>query len=314
MRIKIGTRGSTLALRQAHWVKDQLETACFDTHCEIVTIKTAGDRFTDMSLFRLPDKGFFTKDIEKALLSGAIDIAVHSAKDLPTKIPGELTIGAVPFRQLSNDVLITGKKYGTRERTGLRNLRPGAEIGTSSLRRKSQLLYFRRDFQIVDLRGNLDTRIKKLYTQKLDGIIVAYAGVKRLNLENKISEIIGHEIMLPAAGQGALALEIRRDDGDIMGVISTLNHGESLAAVAAERSFLKRLRAGCHAPVGACGRIEENSLEITGMVASLDGSHMVKRSVKGKSEDAERLGAMLAEELLDAGGAEILRALEKRGV
>jgi len=312
MRIKIGTRGSTLALWQAHWVKDQLEKAAAGTRCELVIIKTTGDRFTDMTLFQQPDTGFFTKDIEKALLDKTIDIAVHSAKDLPTEIPDELTIGVVPLRERNNDVLVTGQKSGKQDMTGLRTLRPGAKVGTSSLRRKSQLLYYRNDFQVVDLRGNLDTRIKKLYDQGLDGIIVSYAGVKRLNFESMISEIIEHEVMLPAAGQGALALEIRRDDGDVMEVLKNLNHGESMTSVAAERSFLRRLKAGCHAPVGVYCRVEGDGMQITGMIADIDGSCMVRRSMRGGSEAAEQIGVMLAEEVIDAGGSDILKKIETR--
>ena len=308
MRIKIGTRGSVLALWQAHWVKDRLETADKDIRCEIVIIKTAGDRFTDMALFQQPDKGFFTKDIEEDLLCKTIDIAVHSAKDLPTEIPGDLVIGAVPFREMSNDVLITGEKGA------LKNLQSGAKIGTSSLRRKAQLLYFRRDFRIVDLRGNLDTRMKKLLKKELDGIIVAYAGVKRLDCEKRISEIIEHEVMLPAAGQGALALEVRRDDPDIMEAVKILNHNESMVSVNAERSFLKRLRAGCRAPVGAYSYIKEGTIKIAGMIAAIDGTCIVKKRMQGKSEDSERIGIMLAEELLKSGGAEILDGIEMRRI
>ncbi|NOY07284.1 MAG: hydroxymethylbilane synthase [Spirochaetes bacterium] len=310
MRIKIGTRGSVLALWQAHWVKDRLEAEVKGIKCEIVIIKTAGDRFTGMSLFQQPDKGFFTKDIEEDLLCKTIDIAVHSAKDLPTEIPGDLVIGAVPFREMSNDVLITGAG----EKGVLKDLQSGAKIGTSSLRRKAQLLYLRRDFRIVDLRGNLDTRIKKLLEKELDGIIVAYAGVKRLDYEKRVSEIIEHEVMLPAAGQGALALEVRRDDSNIMEVVKTLNHKESMVSVNSERSFLKRLRAGCRAPVGAYSYIKEGTIKIAGMIAAVDGTCVVKKRMQGKSDDAERIGIKLAEELLKSGGAEILGGIEMRRV
>ncbi len=308
MRIKIGTRGSVLALWQAHWVKNRLETGIKGIKCEIVIIKTAGDRFTGMALFQQPDKGFFTKDIEENLLCKTIDIAVHSAKDLPTEIPGELVIGAVPFREMSNDVLITGG------RETLKDLQSGAKIGTSSLRRKAQLLNFRGDFRIVDLRGNLDTRIKKLLSEELDGIIVAYAGVKRLGYENRISEIIEHEVMLPAAGQGALALEVRREDPEIMEAVKALNDNDSMISVNAERSFLKKLRAGCRAPVGAYSYIKENTIKIAGMIAPIDGTCIVKKRIQGKSEDAERIGIMLAEELLKSGGAEILDKIEMRRI
>lgn len=207
MSIKIGTRGSRLALRQAHWVKEKIETLFDREHCEIVPIKTRGDKIASGALYWQEGKGFFTKEIEEALKDELVDIAVHSAKDLPTEIPDCLMVGAVPPREINNDVLIS------KDGKTLKSLQKGAKIGTSSLRRKSQLLHFRKDLHIIDLRGNLDTRIKKLHTTDLDAIVVAYAGVRRLALEHTISEIISHEIILPAAGQGALAEEILLNGG-----------------------------------------------------------------------------------------------------
>ncbi len=303
MKIKIGTRGSQLALWQANWVKTMLESKDEIKECEIVTIKTTGDRFTDMSLFQQPDKGFFTKEIEENLLCGSIDIAVHSAKDLPTEIPENLVIGAVLPREVSSDVLITIRGKGDR----LSNLPSGAKIGTSSLRRKALLLHFRNDFKVVELRGNLDTRIKKLSQEKLDGIVVAYAGVKRLGYENRISEIINHEVVLPAVGQGAVALEVRRDDSDIMETIKMLNHKASMTSIRAERSFLKRLHAGCRAPVAAYSELHGDSIKITGMIATVDGNYVIRDSITGNKENAEEIGKILAEKLLASGGNEILK-------
>jgi len=300
MRFKIGTRGSKLALWQAHWVKEKIEELFAHVNCEIVVIKTKGDQLAAAKLLEQNGKGFFTKEIEEVLIDKRVDAAVHSAKDLPTEIPDDLIVGAIPSREINNDVLISKN-----EKT-LQTLPARAKIGTSSLRRKSQLLRFRKDLEIVDLRGNLDTRIKKLNTTDLDGIIVAYAGAKRLNLEHLISETISNEIILPAVGQGAIAIEIRKNDIDVYRIVEKLNHKESWFSIMAERSFLRRLRGGCQVPVGAYGYIDDDVLVLEGMVSTLDGMKVIRKIMRGKAEDAEGIGKVLAEEILQEGGDEIM--------
>jgi hydroxymethylbilane synthase len=303
-KIKIGTRGSKLALWQANWVKERIENNFKDIECEIISIKTTGDKFFDMRLFEQSDKGFFTKEIEEALIKQEIDIAVHSLKDLPTEIPPELEIGAVTKREIPNDILISKKKKT------LKDLPIGAKIGTSSLRRKCQLLNFRDDLTIIDLRGNLDTRIRKLNMTDLDGIVIAYAGVKRLGFEDLISEIISFEIMLPAIGQGALGIEIRKGDKEIYDIVKNLNHKESFQAISAERSFLRRIHGGCRIPIGAYAYINNNTLTLEGMISNLDGTKIIRKKIQGKSIEAELIGIKLAEEILNSGGKEILQDLK----
>lgn len=303
-KIRIGTRGSKLALWQANWVKERIENIFKDIECETVPIKTTGDKFFDMRLFEQSDKGFFTKEIEEALINRKIDIAVHSLKDLPTEIPVELEIGAVIKREIPNDVLIS------KEKKTLEDLPKGAKIGTSSLRRRSQLLNFRNDLIIIDLRGNLDTRIRKLNTADLDGIVIAYAGVKRLGFEDLISEIISFGIMLPAVGQGALAVEIRKNDEEVYNIVKNLHHKESYQAISAERGFLRRMHGGCRIPVGSYGFIDNNILTLEGMICNLDGTRIIRKKVQGKSGEAELIGIKLAEEILNSGGKEILEDLK----
>lgn len=300
MRFKIGTRGSKLALWQAHWVKEKIEELFSHVNCEIVVIKTKGDQLAAAKLLEQNGKGFFTKEIEEVLIDERVDAAVHSAKDLPTEIPDDLIVGAIPSREINNDVLISKN-----EKT-LQTLPARAKIGTSSLRRKSQLLRFRKDLEIIDLRGNLDTRIKKLNTTDLDGIIVAYAGAKRLNFEHLISETISNEIILPAAGQGAIAIEIRKNDIDVYRIVEKLNQKESWFSIMAERSFLRRLRGGCQVPVGAYGYIDDDVLVLEGMLSTLDGMKVIRKIMRGKAEDAEGIGKVLAEEILQEGGDEIM--------
>ncbi|MFQ6082863.1 MAG: hydroxymethylbilane synthase [Candidatus Aminicenantia bacterium] len=305
-KFRIGTRGSKLALWQANWIKEKIENIFKDIECETVPIKTTGDKFFNVRLFEQSDKGFFTKEIEEALINKKIDIAVHSLKDLPTEIPEELEIGAVTKRETPNDVLIS------KEKKTLKDLPKGAKIGTSSLRRKSQLLNFRNDLIIVDLRGNLDTRIRKLNTTDLDGIVIAYAGVKRLGFEDLISEMISFEIVLPAIGQGALAVEIRKNDEEVYNIVKDLNHKESCQVISAERSFMKRLHGGCQIPVGAYGFINNNILTLEGMISNLDGTRIIRKKVQGKSEEAGLIGIKLAEEILNSGGKEILQDLKSQ--
>ncbi len=299
----IGTRGSKLALWQANWVR----AALMETHpalrVDLIVIKTKGDKIQDVPLAKVGGKGLFVKEIEEALLSGRVDAAVHSMKDMPAEIPDGLCIGAVPEREDPGDVLIS--------RTGLRfaDLPNGARIGTSSLRRGAQLRHARPDIFIVSLRGNLDTRLKKLDTEGLDAIVLAAAGVKRMGLANRITEHIDEDLMLPAVGQGALCIEIRADDAETHRRVGKLDHPDTRCAVLGERAFLKRLEGGCQVPIGGFARVADGTFSMTGMVAGVDGREMIKETMAGPAAGAERIGRELAERLLESGAKEILEAL-----
>ncbi|MBN2468276.1 MAG: hydroxymethylbilane synthase [Deltaproteobacteria bacterium] len=298
--IRIGTRGSVLALIQAEGVKAQLETRHPRLYFELTVIKTTGDKILDVPLAAVGGKGLFVKEIEEALLDGRIDLAVHSMKDVPTVFPAELTMGAITRREDPRDVLIS------RKQARLDALPREARIGTSSLRRQSQLLNLRPDFTIVPLRGNLDTRIKKLETEQLDGIIVAAAGVIRMGWQEKIAEHVPPARILPAIGQGALGIQIRRDDSELGEIISFLHNSETAVTVGAERMFLTRLEGGCQVPIAAFGVIEKGMLSLEGLIGSLDGTALIRDAVRGMPEEGEKLGIALAEKLLSSGGAEIL--------
>ena len=303
--LRIGTRGSQLALFQANWVKERLSQAHPDLHVSLIKIKTTGDRIQDAPLAKIGGKGLFVKEIEEALIQERIDLAVHSVKDVPTEFPAGLHLSAVTKREDPRDVLIS------REGTSLKNLSQKAKLGTSSLRRQAQLLHFRSDFQIVPLRGNLDTRLKKLKTVNLDGIIVALAGVKRLGLEERITEIISTEISLPAVGQGALGIETRMDDKEVEERIQFLNDPASSIAVSAERAFLKRLGGGCQVPIAAYGHTVDSVLEIDGFVGTIDGHRFIRHHIGGAVSEAESLGIELADILLNKGAKEILDEIYK---
>jgi hydroxymethylbilane synthase len=298
--ITIGTRGSALALWQAEWVKTAIINNDPSISVNLEIIKTKGDKILDVPLAKVGGKGLFVKEIEVALLNGHIDLAVHSMKDMPAEIPDGLHIGAVPERETPNDVLIS------KNNLPLSKLPVGAKIGTSSLRRSSQLLYLRPDFVIEPLRGNLGTRIKKLETEGLDAIVLAAAGVKRLNMEDKISEYIDLEALLPAVGQGALCIESRKNDPDINKILSKLDHTVTHQVITGERAFLHRLEGGCQVPMAAYGTINDTELTITGIVAEIDGSKIIKQIVTGPVADAEKIGIELAERLIDMGAREIL--------
>jgi hydroxymethylbilane synthase len=302
--IKIGTRGSQLALWQANWVKSALVQHHPEIEVGIEIIKTTGDKILDVPLAKVGGKGLFVKEIEEALLNGRVDLAVHSMKDMPADVPEGLCIGAVPKRETPNDILIS--KNGK----ALCDLPAGARIGTSSLRRAAQILAIKPDFTIVPLRGNLDTRIKKLQSDQLDAIVLAAAGVKRLNLADKITQYLDVKLMIPAVGQGALCIEIRDNDPDIESLVSCLDHLETNRVVTAERAFLKRLEGGCQVPVAAHGEIKDSMLNLSGMVAELDGSAVIKHKVSGPVSQSEQIGINLAERLIDMGGGEILAKLK----
>ena len=298
--IRIGTRGSKLALFQANWVKDLLTRTYPHLEVDLTIIKTTGDKIQDAPLAKIGGKGLFVKEIEEALLERKVDLAVHSIKDVPTEFPKGLHLAAITKREDPRDVFIS--------RTGaaLKDLSRGAKIGTSSLRRQAQLLHFRTDFEMIPLRGNLDTRLRKLDTQGLDGIVLALAGVKRMGLEKRITEILPVEVSLPAIGQGALGIETRTDDPPVEEWIQFLNDPESALAVKSERAFLKRLEGGCQVPIAAYGRNSGSTLQIDGMVGSVDGKRIIRHQVEGPAENAESLGVELAEILLSRGAREIL--------
>jgi len=301
--IKIGTRGSKLALWQANWVKSTLNAGHPSIAVELVTIKTKGDKILDVPLAKVGGKGLFVKEIEDALLNGRVDLAVHSMKDMPSEIPDGLCIGAIPEREIPQDVLISKKGLL------LTGLRPGARIGTSSLRRAAQLLHARPDLVILPLRGNLDTRLKKLETENLDAIILAAAGVKRLGLENRITEYLDENVMLPAVGQGALCIEIRQNDPEIEPIIAALNHQETWAVVMGERAFLNRLEGGCQVPIAANGKIEKNTFTLCGLVAAVDGTTVIKETLSGPEDSSESIGVILADRLLSMGAKTLMENL-----
>lgn len=296
--LTIGSRGSQLALWQANWVKGRLEG--LGESCRIEIIKTTGDKITDVPLAKVGAKGLFTKEIEEALQEGRIDLAVHSLKDLPTALPGGLGLAGIPEREDSRDALV-----GFR----LENLPDGAKVGTSSLRRAAQLRVLRPDLEIDPVRGNLDTRLRKLDEGQYDAIVLASAGLKRMGWENRIAEALPPEIMCPAVGQGALAIETRQDGGPAECLCRRLDHAATRVAVNAERAVLASLGGGCQVPIGAHARVENGRLRLLAIVVSPDGARLVRRHKDGPVADAERLGRELGRELLDAGAREILEAV-----
>nr|WP_276571914.1 hydroxymethylbilane synthase [Desulfonema magnum] len=305
--IKIGTRGSKLALWQANWVKSAIEKSGngeWKAKVELVIIKTKGDKILDVPLAKVGGKGLFVKEIEEALLDGRIDLAVHSMKDMPSEIPEGLCIGAVPERETPKDVLISGKGLLLSE------LPAGACVGTSSLRRAAQLRRARPDIDIVPLRGNLDTRLKKLEHGDMDAIILAAAGVKRMNFESRITEYLDEDIMLPAVGQGALCIETRENDPEIEPVIGPLNHQETRSVVMGERAFLNCLEGGCQVPIAAHGKIERGIFTLSGLVADVDGKTIIQETLSGPETESETIGTDLGNCLLTMGAKQILENLK----
>ncbi|MCJ7545430.1 MAG: hydroxymethylbilane synthase [Deltaproteobacteria bacterium] len=299
-QIKIGTRGSKLALQQSAWVRKRIAERHPELSIEVVRIKTTGDKITDVPLAQVGGKGLFVKEIEEALLRGDIDLAVHSMKDVPTDLPSGLHLGAITEREDPRDVLIS------REGQRLKQLPVGARIGTSSLRRKAQLLAINPQWEIIPLRGNLDTRIRRLETAGLDAVIVAAAGVRRMGLEQKVTEPLPFTTMLPAVGQGALGIECR-EEGGINELIAFLRHAESTMAVQGERAFLRRLEGGCQVPIAAYGKVERGRLLLRGLVARLDGSQLFRAEAQG--DDPESVGKQVAEDLLVQGAEEVLQEI-----
>lgn len=315
--LRIGSRGSDLALWQARWVQSELIRHYPDLTVTIDIIKTTGDKILDSPLSKIGDRGLFTREIEQALLDRRIDLAVHSLKDLPTELPSGLALGAVCEREDVRDVFIPHPRNPV---TTLAGQAKGAAIATGSLRRRSQLSALRSDFDIVEIRGNLNTRMKKLEESSWAGMILARAGVVRLGWESAIGENLSTDIMLPAVGQGALGIEVRDGDQPVLDRISLLAHRPTWAAVAAERALLRRLEGGCQIPIGAHARLEGNptgNLVIDAIVGSIDGSHIVKGRASGADTEAHKVGISLAETLLSGGAdrilAEIRQAENTRG-
>ena len=302
-KIKIGSRGSPLALWQANWIKDQLESRNPDIPVEIVIIKTSGDKIQDVPLAKIGGKGLFVKELEEALLRKDVDFAVHSMKDMPIKFPFALCIASVTKRENPFDALIS------RNNIKLNDLPKGAKIGTGSLRRASQLLHYRPDLNLIPLRGNVETRIKKLETEGLDAIILATAGLIRLGCGDKISEIISPEILLPAMGQGAVGIEARKHDVDNQILLADMDDENTHLALDAERAVVTQLEGGCNVPIGAFATIEGNEMTLRGLVASLDGKTLYKKELKGDKVNAVALGNEMGNALLDMGGDKIMREI-----
>ena len=305
-KIVLGSRGSQLALWQTNHVKTTLEKHFPEINLEIKIIKTTGDKMLDVALAKIGDKGLFTKQIETALLNGEIDLAVHSLKDLQTVQPQGLCIGAVSKRETPNDVLIA-KKYRS-----IDELPKNAKVATGSLRRKSQLLHYRPDLQIFEIRGNLQTRFAKFDESDLDAMILAFAGVHRMNLDVKISQIIPFEIMLPAVGQGAMAIEIRQEDIELKELLRVLDDAETRDCITAERAFLRSLEGGCQVPIGANAVLINDGIHLKGMVGSLDGSVNWREKISGGRESAKNLGEKLADILIKKGANELLEMTREK--
>lgn len=306
-QLRIGTRASQLALWQANWVKSELEKRNPDLEVTLVKIKTIGDKILDVPLAKVGGKGLFTKEIEEAMLKGEIEVAVHSMKDVPTYFPEGLGLRCITKREDPRDIVIL--------RPGLKSweeLPIGGRVGTSSLRRKAMLLHTRPDLQMLDIRGNVETRIRKLTEDNLDAVVLAAAGMHRLGFTGQISEYLPVDVSLPAIGQGALGLESRIDDGATNELIDFFNHPETAHAVIAERALLARLEGGCQVPIAAYGTVNGDELSLTGLVASVDGLQMLKKTVHGPVNTAARLGTSLADDLLIMGAGKILNEVYQR--
>jgi len=306
MTIRIGTRASKLALAQAKWVMAKITAHYPDIRVDLIKITTKGDRVINRPLSTIGGKGLFVKEIEESLSRGDIDVAVHSLKDVPAELPDALCIGIYPEREDPHDVLLS------KNNIPLKDLPVGSCIGTSSLRRAAQILHYRPDLEIVPLRGNLDTRIRKLEGADIQAIVVAAAGLKRMGLTDKITQPLSFDCMLPAVGQGALGLEFRLDDQETINMLKFLDHYATRVAVEAERSFLMELQGGCQVPIAGLAMLKDNSLLLDGLVAELDGGLIFRDRVSGPPEKAKELGATLAHMLIDAGAGKILEKIYGR--
>lgn len=301
--LRIGTRASRLALWQAEWVQQQLEQLHPGLSVSLVPIITKGDKILDVPLAKVGGKGLFVKELEEALYDGSVDLAVHSMKDVPSVLPPGLILPCIPPREDPRDALVTP------DGRGFAQLPQGARIGTSALRRQAQLLHRRPDLTIVSLRGNVETRLRKMDEEQLDGIVLAAAGLKRLQLADRIAEYLDPELSLPAIGQGALGLECRQGDSRTLNLIAPLHHAETAVAVIAERAFLRRLNGGCQVPLAAHAVVKGDRVDLIGLVAEVDGSRLLKDTLSAPLAEAEAAGRQLAESLLSQGADSILAAL-----
>ena len=303
MILRIGTRGSKLALVQSEWVREEVQSRHPEVRVDLVKIKTKGDKFLDAPLSKVGGKGLFVKEIEEALLKGEVDLAVHSMKDVPAELQKGLKLSAYPKREDPRDAFVSSL-FG-----GVEDLPQGASVGTSSLRRAAQLLHLRPDLQIVPLRGNVDTRLRKLDKGELQAIVLAAAGLRRLGLSARITALLLPEVVLPAIGQGVLGLEVREDDEKTQELISLLNDPETELAARAERAFLKELEGGCQVPLAGYARVENDRIVLDGMVAELDGSVILRQQGSGGKEKPEEVGVALARRLKAAGADRILEKI-----
>ncbi len=301
--VVIGTRGSRLALWQAEWIQARLGEIAPQLTVTLRTIKTSGDKILDVPLAKIGGKGLFVKEIEEALLGEDIDLAVHSMKDVPTVLPDGLAILCVPQREDPRDALIS------RSGRSLDQLPQGARVGTSSLRRQAQLLHHRRDLQISMLRGNLDTRLRKVREGEFDAIVVAAAGLRRMGWLDAVTEYLAPDVSLPAIGQGALGLEGRVGDSFVQDLVQSLNHPPTRTAVMAERALLDRLEGGCQVPIAAHATLKGDELSLEALIASVDGQCVIRSRLQGPASQGPELGRELAEQLLARGGAEILKTI-----
>ena len=299
----VGTRGSRLAVWQAEWVQARLKELSPGLTVTLQRIKTSGDKILDVPLAAIGGKGLFVKEIEEALLRGEIDLAVHSMKDVPTILPDGLDILCVPAREDPRDVLVS------RNSCSLDQLPKGSRVGTSSLRRQAQLLHHRPDLRIELLRGNLDTRLRRLHNGEYDAIVLAAAGLTRMGWSNKVTEYLPPEVSLPAIGQGALGLEGRRNDGFVQTLVEKLEHRPTRTAVMAERALLERLEGGCQVPIAAHATIKGDLLIMDGLIASVDGRRLIRDTIQGPASEAHSLGTRLADKLLAQGGNLILNEI-----
>ncbi|MBA3351500.1 MAG: hydroxymethylbilane synthase [Blastocatellia bacterium] len=296
----IGTRGSELALWQANWVKSKLAILSPESIFEIKVIETTGDQILDVALSKIGDKGLFTRQIETELIDGRIDLAVHSLKDLQTVQPDGLVIGAMCERDIPNDAFVSQLFHSVDE------LPRGARVATGSLRRKSQLLNYRPDLEIVDIRGNVPTRLAKFADSDLDGLVLAYAGLSRLGYREKIRQTIPFDVMLPAPGQGSIAVEARSDDDFAMTLCGRLDDASTRLCIMAERSFLRHLEGGCQVPIGAIATLRHRTVHLEGMVGSLDGVTVLREHLECDISESDSLGVRLAESLIEKGAADLL--------
>jgi len=306
MILRIGTRGSKLALTQSQWVKGRIESVHPGVVVELVRITTTGDRIQRPPLSEVGGKGLFIKEIEEALLRKEVDLGVHSMKDVPAGLPEGLEISVFPQREDPRDAFVSEKFRSIEE------LPHGSSVGTSSLRRASQVLHLRPDLRVIPIRGNVDTRLRKLESGQFDALILASAGLRRLGLSHRISQMLSIDLSLPAIGQGVLGLEVRKSDHVVRDLIGFLNHVETELTVRAERAFLKELEGGCQVPLAGYGKLDGDTLELEGMVAELDGSVLIRDKLFGPKEKPEELGVKLARNILGSGGDTILQKIYRK--